>query len=72
MLCVNSPHEVVLSKAAQGRLWANFKKNGTNHSGRASLLPYIIRRCELEGVPYVLKAYPGRGYYISMYKEESA
>lgn len=30
----------------------------------ASTLPYIIRRCELERIPYVLTAVPGKGYFV--------
>lgn len=68
MLCVNSPHEMAQSKAAQERLWKKFMQKGTIHSGRASLLPYIMRRCELEKVPYKLTAYPGEGYWIEPVK----
>jgi len=63
-LTVISSHEMALSKAAQKRTWEQFCRSGTNHSGRAGTLPYIIRRCEQEGIPYELKAWPGRGYYI--------
>ena len=68
MICVNSPHEVALSKAAANRLWQTFLETGSQHSGRASLLPYIIRRCELEKIPYKLTAHPGAGYYIERVK----
>lgn len=64
MLCVNSPYEFALTKAAQRRTWDAFMRGGTNHSSRASTLPYIMRRCELEHIPYVLHAVPGKGYYI--------
>lgn len=64
MLCVNSSHEFALTKAAQRRTWDAFMRGGTNHSAKASTLPYIIRRCELEKIPYTLQAIPGMGYYI--------
>ena len=64
MLCVNSPREMPQSKSAQERLWKAFLRGGSQHSGRASLLPYLIRRCELEKVAYRLTAQPGIGYYI--------
>lgn len=69
-LCVNSPHEVALTKAAERRIWEAFIDGGTTHSGRASTLPYIMRRCEREGVPYRLTAMPGMGYFIEPHKEE--
>jgi len=64
MLTVISTHELALSKAAQKRVWKSFCHGGSNHSADASTLPYIIRRCEQEGVPYALTAYPGVGYFI--------
>lgn len=64
MLTVVSTHEIAISKAAQERLWKDFLANGTNHSGVASTLCYIIRRCEQERVAYVLTAHPGQGYRI--------
>lgn len=68
MLCVNSPNEFAQSKAAQERLWQEFLRGGTNHSGLACTLPYIIRRCEREKQPYILKAVPSAGYWIEPYK----
>lgn len=59
-----SPHEMALSKAAQRRTWDEFMKHGASHSGRASTLPYIMRRCEQEGQRYQLTAIPGKGYFI--------
>lgn len=68
MLCVNSPHELGLTKAAQRRIWDSFLSHGTNHSAQASTLCYIIRRCERDQIPYVLEAWPGQGYYIARAK----
>ena len=64
MLTVISTHEIALSKAAQERIWKVFMDGGTAHSPDAATLPYIIRRCEQENIPYVLNAEPGKGYYI--------
>ncbi len=64
MLSVFSPYEIAMTKAAQKRTWEAFLERGTSHSGNASTLPYVIRRCEQEGVGYKLTALPGRGYYI--------
>ena len=64
MLVVSSPHEIALTKAAQKRTWDAFVKHGTTHSGNASTLPYIMRRCEREGIAYTLEAMPGTGYFI--------
>lgn len=65
MLAVISTHEIALSKAAQRRTWDAFMNGGTNHSANASTLPYIIRRCEIQKLPYVLTAVPGKGYFIA-------
>lgn len=65
MLCVTSPWEEPLSKTEQVRVWAKFLANGTTHSARAGTLPYIIRRCEREKIPYILEALPGMGYHLS-------
>jgi hypothetical protein len=59
------------SKAAQERTWQMFLKGGTSHSAQAHTLPYIINRCEREGIPYQLKAMPGSGYYISPLKDNA-
>lgn len=64
MLTVISTHEIALSKAAQERTWKAFMESGTSHSSRASTLPYLIRRCEQEGVSYRLLASPGIGYFM--------
>ena len=43
----------------------HFEKTGhSQHSGAGMLLPFIINHCEENKIPYVLKAYPGKGYYI--------
>jgi hypothetical protein len=67
LLTVISTHEMALSKAAQRRTWDAFLAGGTLHSSRAATLPYIIRRCEQEQIPYVLTAHPGigGGYFIA-------
>ena len=54
----------VLTARMNSRLWKQFLAAGSQHSGRASLLPYIIRRCEQEKIAYTLEAMPGVGYYI--------
>lgn len=64
MLLSFSPHEIAMTKAAQRRAWDAFKARGTSHSASASTLPYLLRRCEQEKVPYVLKAMPGQGYWL--------
>lgn len=58
-----------LSKTARERIWASFMDGGTAHSACATTLPYIIRRCEREGVPFTLNAHPGIGYWIEPIKE---
>ena len=70
MLTVISVFEIAMSKTAQQRTWAAFMGGGTNHSARASTLPYIIRRCETEKIPYTLIAAPGMGYFIKPAKIE--
>jgi hypothetical protein len=52
------------SKAAHERSWEMFSRKGTSHSENAATLVEILNRCEREGVGYVLKALPGKGYYI--------
>lgn len=69
MLTIISTHEIALSKAAQRRVWKSFLDGGTNHSANASTLPYIIRRCEAERIPYVLTAVPGTGYFLAHMKD---
>lgn len=69
-LCTSSPFEIRVGKADGARIWKDFLNHGSNHSSRASLLPYIIRRCEAEGVPYQLKAVPGAGYWIEPIKPD--
>jgi hypothetical protein len=63
-LCVSSPFEITMTQRAQNDTWRAFLQGGTNHSAQAGTLPYIIRRCEQEGVPFMLKAHPGLGYWI--------
>lgn len=62
MLCVTSPFEVSQSRASGSRIWRTFLAGGTNHSSKAATLPYLIRRCEREGVSFRLEAHPGLGY----------
>jgi hypothetical protein len=64
MLAFFSPYEIALSKAAQKRIWTVFMERGTTHSSNASTLPYVLRRCEQEGIPYLLRAAPGVGYWV--------
>lgn len=63
-LNATSPFELSVNKAEGARLWRDFMARGSQHSGRASLLPYLIRRCEREKIPYTLVAVPGMGYWI--------
>jgi len=63
-LCVTSPSEFPMSGAAFAAMWEKFLREGTTHSARAASLPLVIRRCEREGIPYVLFAVPGKGYFI--------
>jgi hypothetical protein len=64
MLTIISTHEETLSKSAKERLWEEFMRSGTTHSGTASTLPYLIRRCEREKVCYRLTAVPGEAYFL--------
>ena len=64
MIVVVSLHEMALSKAEQRRIWKAFIERGTSHSGKASTLPFVMRKCELEGVEYRLTAMPGESYWI--------
>ena len=68
MLTVISTHEIALSKAAQRRIWKAFNEGCTSHSAAAVTLPYLIRRCEQEGIGYVLTAQPGVGYIMERAK----
>ena len=63
-LSITSTHERKLSRAAGARVWESFLRSGSGHSPAAAMLPYLIRRCEQEKVPYVLEAVPGMGYFI--------
>lgn len=45
-------------------VWDEFMRSGTSHSGNATTLPYVINRCEQEGIPYKLEAAPGMGYRL--------
>lgn len=65
ILNVTSPYENPMSATIQRTIWNAFIQHGSHHSYKASTLPYIIRRCEQEGIPYRLLAYPGMGYHIS-------
>lgn len=64
----NVDPDFVLTKTAMRRTWKAFLSGGTNHSQWAFTLPYIINRCEREGVDYKLVGCPGVGYRIEPYK----
>ena len=64
MLCVTGPMEIQLSQKKASDIWQAFLNGGTSHSSNAATLPYIMRRCEREQIPYTLQAVPGNGYYI--------
>lgn len=70
MLCVTSPFEKPIPRNRQESLWRGFMERGSSHSNQATLLPFLIRKCEQEKIPYMLKAYPRRGYYIERLKDE--
>lgn len=73
-LIVGSPFETELTKKAKELIWKAFVAGGTRHSAQATTLPYIMRRCEREGIAYVLHANPGQGYYIQaqpIYEEKA-
>ena len=65
ILNATSPYEQELDRNRRAYVWRAFLEHGSNHSARATTLPYIIRRCEREGVGYVLTAMPGQGYHIA-------
>lgn len=53
------------AKRVHEQTWQRFKTgNGSNHSAIAGTLIELVNRCEREGVPYILQAHPGHGYYI--------
>jgi len=56
--------EIVPRKKTGATLWRQFLAGGSFHSGEAGLVPYIVNRCEREGIPYILEAVPGHGYGI--------
>jgi len=64
ILNATSPYEIDLDRNRKAHTWRAFLEHGSNHSARASTLPYLIRRCEREGVGYVLTAMPGQGYHM--------
>jgi hypothetical protein len=63
-LNASSPFEEELSAPQKREMWAAFLQGGTTHSARAATLPFIIRKCERDGVGYTLRAEPGTGYRI--------
>lgn len=63
-LRATSRYALALSRPQQDRVWASFLQHGTAHSARAATLPYVMCRCEQEGIAYVLRAVPGAGYFI--------
>jgi len=70
MLVINNPHEVTIPKRMQKSIWSRFLDKGTTHSAQAGTLPYIMRRCEEEKIPYRLTAMPGVGYFIEPLPKE--
>lgn len=50
------------------RTWCDFKERGVAFGGRGAMLGLIVNRCEVEGQPYKLMAYPGRSYMIEPIK----
>lgn len=58
-----------LRKSQQKLIWDLFMGGGTSHSALAQTLPYVMQRCEEEGIPYRLTAQPGAGYYIEPIKD---
>lgn len=69
VLNATSPYEMPLSKTQQSETWKAFLRSGTVCSAQACTLPYIIRRCEREGINYTLYGRPGKGYYIKRTKD---
>ncbi len=58
-----------MSDEVKEMIWSGFLSAGcTSHSSRAQTLPYIINRCQKEGVPYRLTAQPGLGYMVERVK----
>lgn len=68
VLNATSPYEKPLNRVQQKVIWDNFLNSGSAHSAQAATLPYIMRRCEIEGIAYKLYAHPGQAYFIE--KEE--
>lgn len=71
IFCMTSPYEESISATEAARIWAEFLDRGTQHSSMAATLPYIIRRCEREGIAYRIEAYPGDGYYVKPIPKET-
>ena len=62
---VHMGHDGRLSPQMQERIWRSFKiGRELKHTAEASTLPYVVNRCEMEGIAYVLRASPGVGYTI--------
>lgn len=70
MLTIISTHEMYLSKTQMRRQWNEFFNGHViTHSSNAQTLPWLIRKCEQEKVPYRLDAVPGYGYTIQKIEE---
>lgn len=62
---VHMGHDGRLSPQMQERIWRSFQSGRElRHTAEASTLPYVVNRCEMEGVAYVLRGAPGVGYSI--------
>lgn len=57
------------SKKVIQETWEHFKERGVAFGGRGSMLGLIVNRCEVEGQPYRLMAYPGCTYTIEPVKK---
>lgn len=64
-LVIGSMFELEISRKMGSQMWRAFMEGRlSTHSARASTLPYLIRRCERVGEPYVLTGVPGYGYSL--------
>lgn len=54
-----------MTEKAHREMIARFLETGeSNHSGRCTLLGYIVDYCEEHSIPYEIKAVPGVGYSV--------
>lgn len=63
--------EIVVSKTVREQSWQAFLREGSTHSARAYILPWLIRRCEMEGISYRLTASPGLGYHMDPLEKQT-